>query len=745
FTVMMDPSAVFSEIWGQEFDLNEAFLLFMDIMEGGGEEIFVDAEFIISGTTPRVFTVASEATQRRWLDDHRLDGDLTATQAYAALQEYFGIPTNLSRDDQHTLLRLRSALYLQRFNVNQIPLATDIDRRTVAALEEFGHAMPGIYVASDYLRYYPMGRYLTNIIGYLTRISPADLEANQHLGYTANDLFGVVGIERSFESQLRGTRGETIIEVDNNRRRVGIISHQDAVPGQDVFLTIDATLQRNLYYILEDQLANVLLHRLRNGGAPFTREVIASTLTSNNINSLLIMDFYDPEEFPASYQVQNFVLANSEINADEDVNIEVFRRNLNEFIEEHILNGNISLTTMFEVMEEQGIIEFEPYRYMTPQMFVIQLAEQRHLTPQMVNMDPATGSVVVSCVNTGGVIAAVNYPTFDGNNFLPHRRDNAYIMALNIDPTQPQNARAFTEAIAPGSTFKMATALAGLSQGVITPNTIIRCGGVFRDAGVPHLGCMARPGAVNVVQATAASCNYFHNRVAFNLNGGIDTLNYYMEALGLGTPTGVQVGENRMFWGLNNDVPAFASPAFRQAQGSPGSWTAGMTSQVSIGQGYNAYSTASMTKMMATIATRGTRMEMTLVDRMVAADGTITSFEPVVEYQMNVADEAWDAIHEGMHMVTRGSRGTGRGIFAGFPMEVGIKSGTAEVAGGRSSHTSYGGFAPLENPQIAMHVTMPHSDFRPLGSTAGRVMRAALEEYFGLNTTEITQNSDTIR
>ncbi|MCL2854238.1 MAG: penicillin-binding transpeptidase domain-containing protein [Defluviitaleaceae bacterium] len=754
FTVMLDPSVVFSEIWGQDFDLNEAFLLFMQIMQRGGEEIRVDAEFIISQTTPRIFTVSSEATIRRWLNDFHLDGDLTATQAYTALLAYFNIPQTLNRDDQHTLLLLRSALYLQRFNVAQIGLAIDIDRRTVAALEEFSHAMPGVYVASDYMRYYPMGKYLTNIIGYLTRISAGDLEANQHLGYTANDLFGAAGIERTMEHYLRGTRGITTIEVDNNRRRVGVLDNQNPQSGHDIFLTIDATLQRNLYYILEDYLSEILVRRLRSLGAPFARDVLISTLESNNINSLLIMDADDAEVFPASYTVRAFVLNNGDIDHDGDH----FRRNLNEFIGENIGNGRITLVTMLEVMEEQGVIRFATYDrarlragQITPANFIIHLVETRQLTPQMVNIDPATGSIVISCVETGGIIAAVNYPTFDGNNFLPHSRDNAYITNLMIDPTRPQLARTFTEAIAPGSTFKMITGLAGVSQGVITPETRFFCSGVFREAGRPYLRCHSHHGSLNLTQAIAASCNYFFNRVAWQLGNprdgrtveGITTLNYYMQALGLGAPTGIEVEENRMFWGLNNDIPALASPALRMAQGNPGSWTAGMTSHVSIGQGYNAYSPTSMAKVMATLATQGTRMEMTLINRIQAADGTVTLIQPVVEYQMNISDTHWNAIHEGMRMVTRSNIGTGRGIFAGFPMDVGIKSGTAEISG-RASHSSYGGFAPLDNPQIAAYVMIPHGDQRLMSAISGHILRATLEEYFGINNTT-TQTNNGIR
>ncbi|MCL2168498.1 MAG: penicillin-binding transpeptidase domain-containing protein [Defluviitaleaceae bacterium] len=745
FIVTMDPSSIF-EVMGEGFDLNTAFLLFMDIMQQGKEEIVVDDEFWLSATTPRTWTIENPNVRQRWLEDLGLDTGLysSALAAYSALLYAFDIPSDLSRDDQHTLLLMRSAFWRQRFNASTVTLGVDIDRATVATLAEFGHSLPGIRIAHDYLRYYPEGRYLTNIIGYILRINDHDYAANRDLGYTNTDMFGATGIERSFEHQLRGTPGQEIFEVDNNHRRVSTTEIIPPIPGDAVFLTIDSVLQRRIYYLLENTLATVHLNRLNRNQHTFPREILASTLRANNINSLLIMDA-ESEDSPASYAVQNFVWLHSGIEPEEIATAAAFRRELNEFIGDNILNGRITPVMMFEVMAEQGIITFAPYELarlrtgqLSPAAFLTGLIQARYLTPQMMNIDPATASAVISCIHTGGIIAAVNYPTFDGNNFLPHRRDNAYIHRLIDDPSRPQFSRVFMEAQSPGSTFKMITALAGLSQGVITPTTLIHDGVVFRDAGYPYTRCHSSHGSINVVDAIAASCNYFFNRVAFNLGNqrtgrtqyGIATFNYYMYALGLGSPTGVQVAEGGI---------ALASPQLRQDQGRAGPWTDGYTIHASIGQGLVAHSVVSMAKVMATLATGGTRMEMTLVDRTVAADGTINQFEPVIEYYLPIAPAHLDAIHRGMRDVTTGNRGTGRGIFAGFPMTVAVKSGTAEVTG-RPSHSSYGGFAPFVDPQIAVYVIIPHSHSPYLSAPAGHAMRAILTEFFNLAPSGPTQN-----
>ncbi|MCL2576200.1 MAG: penicillin-binding transpeptidase domain-containing protein [Defluviitaleaceae bacterium] len=745
FAVIMDPSLIFDVVAGSgDFDLNDAFLMFVQIMRDNDEEINIQSEFLLSDTLPRLFS-SSEATQRRWKNDLGIDAEYNAEQTYAALLERFDIPLHLSRDDAHILLQLRVALQLERWNVGQVRLALDVDNDTVASLQEHGMQLPGLRIVPEWLRYYPEGRYMTNIIGFIRRISAEDLAANEEYGLTQADMFGTAGIERSMEHQLRGTRGETIIEIDpRTGRRIDVISDIPPIPGDDIFLTVDAVLQRQIYYIIEDHLVAVLLNRLRSQQTTFAREILESTLSGNNINSLLIMDA-EQDDYPASFAVRSFVLANSDID-HETHNIATYRTALNDFIGENIINGRITLQQMIRVMAEQDIIDYASISSIVqnnPVGAIQAIIETRQLTPQMINIDPATGSAVITDVHTGAITAAVNYPTFNGNHYLPHSFNNDYIWQISNDPTNPQFARAFREAIAPGSTFKMITALAGLDSGVITPETRIFDNVTFRDAGRPYVNCWIAGrgghGHVNVVDAIAVSCNYFFNRVAFNLGNrhtgqtveGIHTLNYYMRAFGLGAPTGVEVLES---------PPQLASPEFRMMLDGT-NWTDGNTSHVSIGQGYNQITATAMAKVMATIATGGTRLKMTLINQIRHADGSITTIEPVVEYTIDVSPEHMNAIHQGM--LATSTRGTGVGSFSGFPIRVGVKSGTAEVDNSRLSHTSFGGFAPFDDPQIAAYVSMPHSDSPFLRNAAGLVIRSVLAEYFGLNhTVDITAQNN---
>ena len=733
FTVNLDSSI-------PQTDANASFMLFMDIMARHNEDISVQSEFLINNAVPMTFT-SSPAAQRRWmldlgLDEEVVDSNPTAAQAYALLLEQFEIPAYLNAEDAHTLLLMRTALYLQRFNLNQIPLATDIDRRTVAALEEHNQRMPGIYVGFDYLRYYPMGKYVNNIVGFMNRITYEEYQAHRALGYLQTDLFGRTGIEQAFELNLRGRRGYRTVEI-NNFRQTRVLESVPPVPGDDIFLTIDAVLQRNLYYAIEDVLSTILLNRLAANTVSFTREILDSMLRANNICSITIMNA--DEYSPASYAIANFV--RDYFDEDETPS----RTYLNELIGEWILSGQINVINIFEAMAEQGVITMTDAdrtallvtRQMQPAEFLRGRIEAREITPHLVNIHPATGSVVVTCVDTGAIRAAVNYPAFNGNNLLPHRFDAEYVWRINNDPTSPQVNRAFSEAQAPGSSFKMVTALAGLSQGIITPTTMIFDNVVFTDAGYPPMRCHSRHGSINVVTAIAASCNYFFGRVAFDLGNhrndrtiqGIETLNYYMMAMGMGLPTGVEIQERPMAT-AHGGVPRISSPAYMQHV-EQRLWFDGDTVNTSIGQGLNAYTPATMARYFATLATGGVRRQMHFLDRIVSAGGDVIYFEPVVEYTLDIAPEHLEAIHRGMFEVAHGARGTGRGIFAGFPMEVGLKSGTAETGLG-ISHTTYGGFAPFNNPQIAVYAIIPFGDSRYLRAAAGHLMRATLEEYFGL-------------
>ena len=199
-----------------------------------------------------------------------------------------------------------------------------------------------------------------------------------------------------------------------------------------------------------------------------------------------------------------------------------------------------------------------------------------------------------------------------------------------------------------------------------------------------------------------------------------------------GIRTGMEIGEN---------PPSMASPSYKEeimkwqnpeATPSQTRWTSGDTIRAAIGQSVNSFSAASMNKYIATLANGGTRYKMHLIDKVKSADGSVTQqTEEVVENIMEIDRENLDAVYEGMRLVTQGSKGTLRNVFKDFPIDVAAKSGTAEENKNNSSHSWFVGFAPYDNPQIAVTVMIPFGDVS--GSPAAVTARNIIGEYMGLN------------
>ena len=408
---------------------------------------------------------------------------------------------------------------------------------------------------------------------------------------------------------------------------------------------------------------------------------------------------------------------------------------------------------MIFVMLEQGIITADDnYRArivsgeLTPFNVIIDKLQSGDLTPAETKLDPCTGSVVVSDVNSGDVLAIVTYPAYD-NNELVNTFNNEYYNKLLEDPTTPLVNRPLMQKKAPGSTLKMVTAIAGLESGVINTTTEVKDEGLFTKAGTPYARCMiyslngSNHGYVNVSEALEVSCNYFFYDVGYLLGNetddptslkGITVLDEYYDAFGLNSPTGMEIGEN---------APSMASPSYKEeiikwqnpeATTSQTRWTSGDTIRAAIGQSVNSFSAASMNKYIATLANGGTRYKMHLLDKLKSSDGSVTEeVEETVENVMDIKPENLEAVYEGMRLVTQGNRGTLRTVFKDFPIDVAAKSGTAEENKNNSSHVWFVGFAPYDDPQIAVTVMIPFGDVS--GSPAAVTAKNIIAEYMGLN------------
>ncbi len=329
--------------------------------------------------------------------------------------------------------------------------------------------------------------------------------------------------------------------------------------------------------------------------------------------------------------------------------------------------------------------------------------------------DAEAGSCVVLKVDTGEVLVDASYPTYNPATY------NADFNELNSDPRRPLLNRTISGAYEPGSTFKMATALAVLEEGVATPSTKVLDLGIYRyspdyqpacwlytDTGRTH-------GNVDVVGALKGSCNYYFYEMGRQL--GITKLGEWCQRLGMGQKTGIELPGER--------AGTIAGPIERDERGE--TWWDGDTLQAAIGQSDNLLTPLQLANYVATIVNGGTRYQPTLLRsvRSYVGNEEIKAFEPTVVEELGISETSYNAIMAGMGAVTED--GTASSVFGNYPIKVGGKTGTASVPSGSATGV-FVAFAPFDNPEIAVAIVIEHGAH---GNYAATVARDIFDQYFG--------------
>lgn len=305
------------------------------------------------------------------------------------------------------------------------------------------------------------------------------------------------------------------------------------------------------------------------------------------------------------------------------------------------------------------------------------------ITPGQLGLEPCSGSTVVMDVNTGELLACVSYPGFDSAK-LSNAKDSSYYAYLNTSKSNPLYNNATQQRTAPGSTFKMCTSMAGLSENVISTGSTIDCLGIYEKVS-NHPKCWVYPGShgtINVSEAIRDSCNYFFYEVGFRLAGsgsyndaqGIEKIQQYASSLGLDAKTGVEIEENQS--SLATEYPVMAA----------------------IGQSDNNITTIALARYCTAITNSGTVYDLTLLDHVQDTKGNIIEeYNPTVKNSVDsIGTNEWSAIHSGMRMVAEDLDS-----FNDFAIEVAGKTGTAEI-NNHPNHALFVGYAPYSNPQIAL-------------------------------------------
>ncbi len=320
------------------------------------------------------------------------------------------------------------------------------------------------------------------------------------------------------------------------------------------------------------------------------------------------------------------------------------------------------------------------------------------------------GSIVVMNVNTGAVLAAVTYPSYDVNTY---QKDYDSLLK---HPARPLFNRALSGIYAPGSTFKPATASVGLQTANITDSESIFCSEVYKYYEDYQPSCMHYHGSLDVVGALQVSCNYFFYEAGRRI--GITKLNEYCKKYGLGVETGIE---------LNEATGILAGRAYRESINSY--WSDGDTLQAAIGQSDNAFTPLQLAVYISTLANGGTRYKAHMIDEVRNYDLTEVKFKTEIEVMdtTGISPEVTDVVKKGMLSVT--TEGSVSGLFTDYPIQVGGKTGTATVYdnGVEYNNGIFVAFAPYENPEIAVVTVVEKGGY---GSGCAQPTRDIFDAYF---------------
>lgn len=830
--------------------LNEIIAKTINIITSNGDKLINDFPIILNTNNEFEFSVSSDNERLRFLRDiygkksiSELDTKkemLSASTAddvmkYLCGKKMFDISDEYDKAEQIKIAMVRYNLSLNRYQKYiSTKIASNVSEETVAAIYEAQAELKGVTVSEETVRVYNDSVYFAHILGYTGTISEDQLaELNSDGGnYISSDVVGKSGIEKEMESYLQGTKGKSTIFVDNTGRILENVSKTDAKAGNDVYLTLDAKLQKAGYTILEQKLAGILYSKIVNYDVtpsedmktiPIPVKDVYYQIINNNVVDLnkfgldsasdnekniyakfvskqsdVINWVYSelttdtPEALSALPKENNTYLSyiytkladtegiiNKKAIDSED---ETYQKWTNETISlrefllyaisknwintskifdssevkysdtdeiynklvEHIYNslptdtgfskkiyyyliysGSISGNQVCMLLYDQNVLEYDEAAYTALRSgssafeFIREQIKQIKITPAQLALDPCSGSLVVTDTDTGDVLALVTYPSYD-NNKLSGSVDAVYWKQLNSDLSLPLYNRATQTRTAPGSTFKMLSAITGLEEGYLTPGRTITDLGEFKKI-TPSPKCWRYPGnhgSINVSQALEYSCNYFFYEVGYELSIdehggfssdlGLSKLKKYGAQLGLTTKSGVEIEENEPLFSTDNSVRS------------------------AIGQGSNSFANIQLARYVNTVANSGHNYQLTLLNKVTDTDGNlIKQYETTLTNTTNFSQSTWDAVHYGMRLVITG--GNAKATFNGFQINVAGKSGTAQENKLRSDHSVFVAYAPYENPEIALSVLIPNGGSS--GYTA-EVVRDTIKYYYGLTTDE---------
>lgn len=515
------------------------------------------------------YSNARSETFDKFIEKNDLTSGASGRQLLSELRELYHVDESLSEREARLIVGVRYELHSR----DSYTFAEDVSTEVLSLITDGRYEGVTIRTASARVYNTALAAHILGTIGPIWQEEWSSSEDTGYVGYadkgySMNDLVGKDGVEKAFESYLRGTDGRRLITTDETGKITGELYTREPQPGGTVALTLDIDLQADVEAALAETISGMI---------------------------------------------------------DKDSN-------------------------------ERG------------------------------------GAAAVVSVGTGEVLALASYPTYDLSTF-----NEDYDELVN-DQRLPMFNRATQGIYAPGSTFKMVTAVAALESGIITPSSIIQDRGIYTYYKDPQPMCWiysqtgSTHGRINVSQAITDSCNYFFYEVG-RLTG-IRTLDSYASQFGLGQSTGIEIGDSS---------GVLASPEWAESHDQE--WTDGQTITAAIGQSYNLFTPLQLANYVATLVGGGDHYQAHLLKNVKAYDNSrlLYMYGDKPMNTVEISDSTLSAVTRGMHELT--VSGSVAYAFENCVVSAGAKTGSAQV-GTDIDNGVFVAYAPYEKPEIAVAIVI---------------------------------------
>jgi penicillin-binding protein 2 len=597
-----------------------------------------------------------ELDNESFLQRYHLDTDLSAEAAFKALRETFEISPSLSDADARKIMVIRNELSSQGYR-KYMPakIANGVSNNTIVVIEEKSSDLPGVKVVAESVRYYPNGSTASHVLGYLGQISESkkDEYVNKK-GYRTTDMVGQDGIEKTYESTLKGRDGTKNVEVNAFGELVRVINEAQPRKGKDVYLTIDLELQKTAEAALKQALSEIqrggvfksqwgdfkygTAYRNANVGA-----VVALDVETGDVLAMASYPDFDPNLFATGISKENWNALQAKNPRDPLSPLPLYNVAARSAVQPGSIFKMVTATTALESgldptrkLRDGGAVTLGNRTY------ACLVWNKNRSNHGYINLYEA---IEVSC----------NYYFFD----IATGRDFYKKTSLGFrEPMSIEKIMSYAQQYG-----------LGLSTGIEIPETVIPVPSQERK--LTQVKSMLK----NVLYGRAEM--YFQKSIINDkakLDQNIKTIVGWTEE----NPSRNTLIERLGKLGIKENLVETVADLCKFTYFNQAAWTTGDELNIAIGQGENAYTPLQMVNYVATVGNGGIHNKVSLI-KAIEGQGT-NKKEAGKKIDIKNPNDLKEII-KGMKLVATGPKGSLKGTFGNFPVQVAGKSGTAQRAG----------------------------------------------------------------